>query len=65
MVVSHSRRFVEFYESPRSIDTLCSVSRRTANPEERKIGELRTQLSFSEILRISEKVWYGMHQYLK
>jgi hypothetical protein len=61
-VVNHSRRFAE---SPRSMDTLCSVSRRTANPEERKIGETRTQLSISEIRRISEKVWYGTHQYLK
>ncbi len=42
LVINHSRRFVE---SPRSIDTLCSVSRRTANPEYRKIGEPRTQLS--------------------
>ncbi len=24
---------------PRSIDTLCSVSQRTANPEKRKIGD--------------------------
>jgi hypothetical protein len=42
LVVNHSRKFVE---SPRSIDTLCSVSRRTANPEERKIEEPQTQLS--------------------
>ncbi len=32
-------------ESPRSIDTLSSVSRRTAKPENRKIGEPRIQLS--------------------
>jgi hypothetical protein len=42
LVVNHSRRFVE---SPRSIDTFFSVSRRTANLEKRKIGEPGTQLS--------------------
>jgi hypothetical protein len=42
LVVNHSRRF---YDSPKSIDTLCSVSQRTANPEKRKIREPRTQLS--------------------
>ncbi len=41
LVVNHSRRFYEF---PRSIDTLCSISRRTANPEKRKIGEPRIRL---------------------
>ncbi len=33
LVVNHSRRF---YESPRSSDTLCSVSWRTTNPEKNK-----------------------------
>jgi hypothetical protein len=42
LVVNHSRRF---YESLRSIDTLCSISGRTANPEKRKNGKLLTQLS--------------------
>jgi hypothetical protein len=42
LVVNHSRRF---YESPRSIDTFCNVSRKTAYPDKRKIGEPRTQLS--------------------
>jgi hypothetical protein len=41
LVVNHSRRF---YESSRSIDTFCSISRRTAYPEKSKIGEPRTQL---------------------
>jgi hypothetical protein len=59
VVVNHSRRFLE---SPRSIDTLCSVSQRTATPEKRKIGEQRTRLSI--LLRISEKVSYETHQYL-
>jgi hypothetical protein len=60
--VNHSRRFIE---SPRSIDTLCSVSQRTTDPEKRKIGEPRTQLStLLEIYRISKKVRYETHQYL-
>jgi hypothetical protein len=42
LVVNHSRRF---YESPRSIATLCSVSRGTANLEKGKIGESQTHLS--------------------
>ncbi len=58
LVVNHSRRF---YESPRSIDTLCNVSRRTANPEEK----LENRGLGCQSLRISEKVWYGTHQYLK
>jgi hypothetical protein len=36
----------------------------TQNIEKLENRELSCQ-SFSEILRISEKVWYGMHQYLK
>ncbi len=53
VVEEHSRRTAElvvnrswrFYEAPRSIDTLCSISWRTANPEKRKIREPQTQLS--------------------
>jgi hypothetical protein len=41
LVVNHSRRFIE---SSRSVDTLCTVSWRTANPEKRKTGEPWTQL---------------------
>jgi hypothetical protein len=52
--ISH-QSFLKFYESPKSIDSLCSISRRTANPERRKIVEPWTQLSslcqvFLEIL---------------
>ncbi len=56
--------FLEFYKSPRSIDSLCSISRRTANPDRRKIVEPWTQLSslcqvFLEIL-----VWHETYQNL-
>ncbi len=40
-VANHSRRF---YDSPRKIFTLSSVSRRTANQKSTKIGELQAQL---------------------
>ena len=61
LVINHSRRF---YESPRSIDSLCSVSQRTANREKGKLENhgLSCQ-SVSEIHRIFEKVWYKTHQY--
>jgi hypothetical protein len=55
LVVNHSPRFIE---SPRSIDMLCSVSRRTANPEKRKIGEMQTQLSI--LLRDSTNLREGL-----
>jgi hypothetical protein len=47
-VVNHSRRF---YDSPRNIYTLNSVSRRTANQKSTKIGESQAQLP--KILRDS------------
>jgi hypothetical protein len=57
LLVNHSRRF---YESPRIIDTFC-----IANTE--KKGKLENHglscQSSSEILQITKRVWYEMHQY--
>jgi hypothetical protein len=55
LFVNHFRRF---YESPRSIDTLCSISRRKLE------NRWLSCQSFLEIHRISKKFWYEMHQYL-
>ncbi len=57
LVVNHSRRF---YESQISNDTLCNISRKTANPEKRKIGDPQIQLSilFGDSTNIREGfVW--------
>jgi hypothetical protein len=47
-VANHSRRFYDF---PRNISTLSSVSRRTANQKSTKIGEPHAQLLI--VLRVS------------
>ncbi len=72
VVEEHSRRtaelvvnyvFSEIYESRRSIDTLCSVFWRTANPEKGKLENRGFSCQFfSVILLNSEKVWYETHQ---
>jgi hypothetical protein len=51
LVVNYSRRFSE---SRRSIDTLCSISLGTTNPEKRKIGEPWIQLVWnSSVLKLA------------
>ncbi len=62
-VANHSRRF---YDSPRNIYTLSSVSWRTANQKSTKIENHRPSCqSFSEVLRILENVWPETLQNLK
>ncbi len=58
--VNTSRRFVE---SPRMIDNIFRGSPRMFF-NNISVSSIRCQ-SFSEICRISEKVWYETHQYLK
>ncbi len=62
LVVNHSRRFYKFL---RSIDTRCSVFGGLLTQKKEKMENCGLSCqSFSEILRISEKVWYETHQYL-
>ncbi len=56
--------FSEILRISKRTDILCSISRRTTNPEKEKLENRRLSFqSFLEMLRISEKVWYETHQY--
>ncbi len=56
LVVNHSQRF---YESLRSIDTPCRFLGRPLTQKKGKLENRRLSCqSFTEIIQISEKVWY-------